>query len=78
MRMKPFVCEERCDIGCQMGCVVICKLGDWQLGNPVILLIVDENAKVLFEDLVDSFGLAVGLRMISSRQIHLDVEESTE
>jgi len=76
--MKPFVCEERRDIGCRMGCVVICKLSDWQLGNPVVLLIIDENVKVLFEDLVDPFGLAIGLRMISGRQICLDVEESTE
>ena len=45
---------------------------------PVILLVVDENAKVLFKDLVDLFGLAIGLRMINSRQIHFDVEELTE
>ena len=34
---------------------------------PVVLLVVDENAKVLFKDLVDSFGLAVSFRMVGGR-----------
>ena len=31
---------------------------------PVVLLVVDKDAKILLKDLVDSFGLAVSLGMV--------------
>ena len=41
-------------------------------------MIVDEKAKVLFDLLVDSLGLAVSLGMISRRRVCFDAGDSVE
>ena len=55
-----------------MRCVVVRKLGQGEEIDPVILLVVDIHPQVLLQDLVDSFGLAVGLRVIGGRKVGLD------
>jgi hypothetical protein len=58
--------------------VVVNEFGDGELRGPVVLLIVDVNTEVLFEGLIDSFGLPVHLWVISSQQVGLDVERSAQ
>jgi len=40
--------------------------------TPIVLLVVDVHPKILFQDLVDPFGLAICLRVIGSRKVGLD------
>jgi len=37
------------------------KLGQGKEVDPIVLLVVDVHPKVLLQDLVDLFGLAIGL-----------------
>ena len=42
-------------------------IGKSRLGkevHPIILLVVDYTPEVLFEDLVDSFGLSISLKVV--------------
>ena len=48
-------------------------LGEWEPLAPSGLVMVDENAEILFEPLVRSFGLAVGLGMVSGAYILFDI-----
>ena len=45
---------------------------------PVILLVVDEDLKVLLKDLVHLFCLPVSFRMISCREVGLDAKQLTQ
>ena len=45
---------------------------------PVILRIVDEEPKVLLEDLVYSFHLPIGFRMIFHGEVGLDAKQLTQ
>ena len=44
----------------------------------VILLVVDEDPKVLLEDLVHPFRLPVSFRMVCRGEIGLDAKQSTQ
>ena len=55
-----------------MQSVVVPKLGQWEEVDPIILLVVDVHPKILFQDLVDSFGLAISLRVVGSQEIGFD------
>ena len=70
--MKTHVSEEWGDHGCRVRGIVVHELGQGQEVNPVILLIIDVHLKVLLQDLVDPFGLAVGLRVIGHQKVGLD------
>lgn len=50
--VEALKCEERGELGCRVRKVVVCELCEGEEGDPVVLLIVDINAKVLFENLV--------------------------
>src|SRR5882672_9029936 len=62
--MKALVGEEGGDHGGQVRGIVVCKLCKGQEVDPVVLLVVDVYPKILFQDLVDSFSLPVGLWVI--------------
>ena len=62
--MKSLVSEERGDHGRRVQSVVVCKLGQWEEVVPIFLLVVDVHPKILFQDLVDSFSLAISLRVV--------------
>ncbi len=55
-----------------MGSVVVCEFRERKEGNPVVLLVVDVNPEVLFEYLIDAFGLSVCFRVICSGKVGLD------
>ena len=54
--------------------VVVSKLSKWQEVAPIILLIIDVEAQVLLEDLVDALRLSICLRVIGGTQVRLDTE----
>ncbi len=58
--------------------IVVGKFSEWEPVAPVGLLIVDEDSEVLLDLLVDSFCLAIRLRMEGSRGIRRDVEHSVK
>ena len=46
------------------GHVVVCKLSNRQLGDPVVLLIIDVDSEILFKDLVDLLSLTIRFQVI--------------
>src|SRR5882724_6107902 len=63
-RIKSLVSKERGNHGRRVRCVVVRKLGQGKEVDPIVLLVVDVHPKVLLQDLVDLFGLAIGLWVI--------------
>ena len=57
--------------------VVVGELCKGKQMLPVILLVVDEDPKVLVEDLVHPFRLPVGFRMVCCREVGLDAKQLT-
>ena len=76
--MVTLVCEEGGHAGGGLRGVVVSELGVWQQRRPVILLVVDIHAQVLFQDLVGALGLPVGLGVVRSTEVGLDTEEGAE
>ena len=72
--MVPFVGEEGCNAGGSVRSVVIGKLGERKKLGPVVLLLTAVYSDVLFECLVDSFGLSVRFRMVSGSVVHTDLK----
>ena len=64
-RVKTFIGEERGDGGARVSSIVVGKFGERKVLGPIVLIVVDELAKVGFNDLIDAFGLTVGFWMIS-------------
>ena len=69
--MKTLVSKERGDHGCRVQGVVVCKLGQGKEVNPIVLLVVDVHLKILFHDLVDMFGLPIGLGVVGCQEVGL-------
>ena len=65
-------------LGGGMRGVVVCKFSEGEQLTPVIFLVITEGTEILFQDLVDSFCLAVALRMIRHRPISFHVTEIEE
>ncbi len=58
-----------------MGSVVVCECGKREPFGPVGLKVVDEDAKVFLDFLIDPFRLSICLRMKGSRSVAFDLEE---
>jgi len=58
--------------------VVVGELCEWKERVPVVLSFPDKDAYVLFQFLVNPFGLSVSLRMIGGRRGGFDPEQSVE
>ena len=65
VRVITFVSEEWGDSGGSVRSIVVCKFSHRKEFGPVVLLVVAEYTDVLFECLIDSFGLSVALRMVT-------------
>ena len=48
----------------RMGSIVVGEFCHWEPFAPVILLITDEHSKILFEDLINPFSLAIRFWMV--------------
>jgi len=70
--MKTLVSEEWGDHGHSVQCVVVQKLGQGKGVDPIILLVIDVHPKILFQDLVDPFGLTISLWMVGSQKVGFD------
>ncbi len=70
--------HERTFAGSAMDSVVVHEFCEWQPISPVVLSIVNKDSEIFFNLLVNSFCLAVCLRMPGSRSIRRDVQESVE
>ena len=69
---------ERRHLGCRVFTVVVRKFCKGQEVDTVILLVVDVDAEILFQDLVGALGLSIGLRVVRSTEVGSDTEEGTE
>ncbi len=58
--------------------VVMRELCERQPIGPIVLSVVNKDAEVLLDLLVNSFGLAICLRMPGGRCVGHDVEQSVE
>ena len=58
--------------------VVVLEFSQREEVSPVVLSLVDEDAKVLFQFLVDPFCLAISLGVICSCGSQFDTEHSVE
>ena len=76
--MVSFIRKERGELRRGMRSVVVREFRERKEGDPVVLLIVDVDTEVLLENLVDSFSLTVGFRMIRGGEVGFDVEELHE
>lgn len=66
--------EERSECGGRMRGVVVGEFSDRKECGPVVLVVVREDSEVLFEDLVESFGLSISFWMVGSREVLGDLE----
>ena len=73
--MEALVGQEGHDHRCRLRGVVVCELREWEEVDPVVLLIIDVHPKVLFQDLVDTFRLPIGLWVVGRGEVGLDVEQ---
>ena len=76
--VEAFVGEEGRNLSGCMRSVVVSEFGEREERNPIVLLVVDIDAKILFEDLVNSLGLSIGFGVVGCRKVRFDVEESGE
>ena len=58
--------------------VVVLEFSQREEVSPVVLSLVDEDAKVLFQFLVDPFCLAISLGVICSHGSQFDTEHPVE
>jgi hypothetical protein len=69
-----FVGEERRNAGGVAQSIILGKLSKQEKGGPVVLLVVAIASEVLFECLVDTFGLAVAFQVVSGSEVEFHVE----
>ena len=58
--------------------VVVGKLGKWEEGMPVVLSLSDKDPQILFQLLVNSFGLSVCLRVVGCGGCALNPEQPVQ
>ena len=56
--------EERGLLGHRVYMIVILKLCKWEESNPIVLPLINEESKVLYQFLVNPLCLSIALRMI--------------
>ena len=76
--MEAIIREEGRHLGGFLEGIVIGEFGKGKQVEPVVLLIVAEDAEVGLEGLIHSFCLAVGLRMEGSRFPRVNLENGGE
>jgi hypothetical protein len=76
--MLPSVKEKRCLLRRRMFLVIVTELGYRQPFSPIILSLIDEDAKVLLDILIHLLCLSVSSWMKGGRSILLDAEEGKQ
>ena len=72
--MIAFVTEKGCNTGGRGGSVVVSEFGKGKDFGPVVLLVVAEDLEVLFQSLVEVFGLTIAFRVITRGEVNLHVQ----
>ena len=52
--------------------IIMAELGQWKPFGPIVLFVIDVEAKVLFQFLIGALSLTISLRMKGSGQIACD------
>jgi hypothetical protein len=73
--MLPSIKEKRCLLRRRMLPVIVTEFGYRQPFGPIILLLIDEDAKILLNILIHSLRLSISSRMKGGRSILSDAEE---
>ena len=73
--MVPIQCHEGRLVSGRLNLVVVGELGQRQPLSPVILVMVDEDAQVLFNLLIDAFSLSIHLEVISYERIVFNTQK---
>src|SRR6266481_1598677 len=68
------VCKERGNSHGAARRVVVCKLGEGEEAQPVVLLVVAVDTEVLFQSLVSALGLSVTFQVVSRGEVQLHVQ----
>ena len=76
--IEPIVSEERRDLGGSMLSIVIREFREGKYVEPVVLLVVAKGSQILFHDLIDTFRLAVRLRVKGCRLVTFDIPKFVE
>ena len=76
--MVTFVGEEGSHVDCGVVRVVVGVLSQWKQVLPVVLLVVDVDAKELFESLVEAPSRTVRLRVVGGRHVEFCTSEIGE
>ena len=69
---------ERSDFGGGLDFVIISEFSEGEPCRLVFFSVVREGANVLFNLLIGTFGLTIGLRMEGSRKTGLDTQEALQ
>ncbi len=77
-RVSSIQDEERALARCAVDPIVVCEFCERQPVGPVVLSIVNEDSEILLNLLVNSFGLAIRLRMPGGRCIWRDIKQSVK
>jgi len=72
--VKAIISKERGHFGGFLDGVVVGKLREWQQFEPIVLIVVAEDAEIRFESLIHAFCLTVHLRMKSGGFPRVDFE----
>ena len=69
---------ERSDFGGGLDFVIISEFSEGESCRPVFFTVVREGADVLFNFLISTFGLTIGLRVESGGETSLDTQEALQ
>ena len=72
--MIAFVTEKGCNTSGRGGSVVVSEFSKGKDFGPVVLLVVAEDSEVLFQSLVEAFGLTITFRVITRGEVNLHVQ----
>ncbi len=73
-RIPPIVDLEETFPGCEVDPVVVLECSKSKPLDPVVLLMIDEDTKVLFNLLAGSLGLPIGLQMECGGYVTFDLK----
>ncbi len=63
-------------LGCAMNSVIMREFGKREPITPVCLSVIDEDSKILFDLLVNSFSLSISLWVEGCGRVRCDVKHS--
>jgi hypothetical protein len=76
--VMTIVRKEGSHIGGRVDGVVVAKFSQGEQRTPIILLIIAEDTKILFQDLIKHFSGSISLRVKGGGEVDFDMEEFSE